>query len=276
MPARNLDVRTIAAATAGLCLLAAAAAFLVQGDEGDGLVLLETPYELIIIEDDLDAESVGVIGTLDPAVLAAILIEEDEGWGAGDALADASGLIIIEEDRAERLFAALVGSVGSVDIALPRLPETLDRVGIASPRRVAAPSRDRVRQTAGIAAMEAEVADVDPGPSRVALNQVQEVVVREVESLTPEIIDSSIRRQLPRVRACYERQLKSDSGLSGRLVLAMSVQPGGAVTRAWITGDQIGDEELTACVTKAVGTFQFPQSTESVAVEYPLHFKAGW
>lgn len=275
MPAKSLDLKTIAAATAGLCLLAAAASFVVQGDDGDGVVLLETPYELIIIEDDLTADSVGRVHVLDPAVLAAILIEDDEHWVSGDALAEASGLIIIEDDRAERLLAALVGSVGSADLAVSSVPRTPDRV-VASPRNVVTPKRGDDRTAGGIASMETEVAEVDTGPSRVALSHVQRVAVRQLEPLTAEVIESSIQQQLPRVRACYERQLKTDSTIRGKMTLSMSVQPNGAVSRARVSGDQVGDQELTSCVTQALSTFQFPPSTESVAVEYPVQFKAGW
>jgi hypothetical protein len=277
MATRNLDVRTIAAATAGLCLLAAAAAWVTQGGDDDGVVLLATPYELIIIEDAQGTDRVGfVLDTLDPVVLSAILIEDDEEWAQDNALADASSLIIIEDDRAGRLLAALVGSVGSVNMAAPQLPQTPDRVAIASPRQVAAPAQQRVRQAAGISSMDHEVAEVDSGPSRVALAYAQQVEVQRVEPLTADVIETSIKRQLPRVRACYERQLKSDSTLNGRMVLAMNVQPAGTVSSAYIADDQVGDEELTTCVANAVSTFQFPRGTESVAVEYPVNFKTGW
>ena len=276
MPAKNLDIRTIAAATAGLCLAAAAAAFVTQSDSSDGVVLLETPYELIIIEDDFEVDAVGVIDTLDPAVLAAILIEDDEDWVAPTRLADASGLVLIEDDRADRLLAALVGSVATASMSAPQLPDAPDRVAIAAPRRVAAPARAQTRQAAGIASMQAEVAEVDSGPTRVALSQVREIEIRQIEPLTAEVIEGTIQRQLPRVRACYERELKGDTTLAGRMVLAMSVQPSGTVSSAQVTTDEVGDDELTSCVTRAVRTFQFPQGTESVAVEYPVHFKAGW
>ena len=158
MPARNLDVRIIAAATAGLCLLAAAAAFFASGNDADGVVLVEPPYDLIIIEEDAP-DSFGEVDAIDPAVLAAILIEDDDEWVQDDALADATALVVIEDERADRLLAALMGSVANVDFGPAPQPQSADRV--AAPSRVVAPTRTRTETVGGVASMDTEIDELD-------------------------------------------------------------------------------------------------------------------
>jgi len=57
------------------------------------------------------------------------------------------------------------------------------------------------------------------------------------------------------------------------MVLSLSVQPSGSVSNARIKSDGVGNADLSACVVKVVGAWNFPQGSESVAVEYPVVFK---
>ena len=92
-------------------------------------------------------------------------------------------------------------------------------------------------------------------------------------SLGAEEIKRGVQSQLGRVRACYERGLKGAELLSGRLVLAFSVQPDGGVHGAKVGKDELGSDKVAQCVVAAVGAFRFPEGTETVAVEYPMHFR---
>ncbi len=47
--------------------------------------------------------------------------------------------------------------------------------------------------------------------------------------LKPDAVLTAIRRQMPRVRACYERALEQDSALDGLLTLNWNVEPAGSV-----------------------------------------------
>jgi TonB family protein len=283
MAAKNISVRTITAATAGLALLAATAAFMPRGDDTDGLVLLDTPYELIVIEDDITVDGVGEMDSLDPSTYAfvGIIIEDDLDWrpDAADALADASELMIIEDDagwgaRTDMLMAAALGSVAALD-AVTSSPEVGTAPAARTRSEVARPAA-RDHRDEQVASLETPRTEMSRGPSQAAITGFAPVQLQQAAPLSADQIRSAIERQLPRVRACYERELKAEQGLAGRMVLAMNVQAGGTVTSASISDDEVGHDELAACVVRAVETFRFPAGTESVAVEYPVNFKASY
>ena len=99
--------------------------------------------------------------------------------------------------------------------------------------------------------------------------------VQRRKELGAEDIRRSVHQQMPRVRACYERVLKGEENLRGRLVMAFSIEPDGSVSSAKVANDELGSDKVARCVTHAVGAFRFPAGTEAVAVEYPMVFEPG-
>jgi len=282
MPATELDFKTIAAATAGLCLAAGAAAFLTSTpDQPDALSLAPAPSHLIVIEDDVEA-SVASMDALDPMQYAAVrgIVIEDDDMAL---LADASDAIVMvdEEPRGSSLFAAMAGSVAGVEVTIAA-PTTS-----APPRafeRAPRPSMDLARLSMGARATETDsderVAMLDTSSKSSSsshtggsVSGARKAVLMPRPGLSPDQIASAIQQQLPKVRACYERQLKTDTALRGRMVLAMSVTASGDVSRARVKGDELGNDDLNACVVREVQGFRFPAGVESVAVEYPVTFK---
>ncbi len=143
-----------------------------------------------------------------------------------------------------------------------RKPEIRD----PSVRRIARPDDDSI---ASLGSEPANEAPAVGGSSVVASRSLLQLR----QELSPEQIRSAIEAQMPRVRACYERQLKSQTDLAGRMVLSLSVQPSGSVSNARIKSDGVGNSDLSTCVVKVVGAWNFPQGSEAVAVEYPVVFK---
>lgn len=99
--------------------------------------------------------------------------------------------------------------------------------------------------------------------------------VQRRKELGAEDIRRSVHQQMPRVRACYERVLKGEENLRGRLVMAFSIEPDGSVSSAKVANYELGSDKVARCVTHAVGAFRFPEGTEAVAVEYPMVFEPG-
>jgi hypothetical protein len=98
---------------------------------------------------------------------------------------------------------------------------------------------------------------------------------REKKSLEAGDIKLIVKKQQARVRACYERVLKTETHLSGKLMMAWSVQPDGSVSDVNVADDQLGSDKVSRCVSHAVSQFRFPQGTELVQVEYPMVFEPG-
>ena len=92
------------------------------------------------------------------------------------------------------------------------------------------------------------------------------------KSLEPADIKRIVKRQQARVRACYERALKSERRLEGKLTMAWSVKPDGSVDDVAVADDSLGSDKVARCVVGAVARFRFPRSPETVQVEYPMVF----
>jgi len=90
------------------------------------------------------------------------------------------------------------------------------------------------------------------------------------KELKSDAVSAAIKRQMPRVRACYERALKGDGDLDGRLTLNWTVQPAGTVADVRVVNDKVGSDQLSSCVTRAVGRWSFPASSEGADIEYPV------
>ncbi len=289
MPAKELDIKTIAAATAGLCLAAGAAAFSTSSPshDGDALTLAPAPVELIVIEDDFEVSvaSADVQG-IDPMAWASehgIVIEDDDE----PVLASAADAIEImddgdgSEERGSSMFAALAGSVGSIAVSVdapkpmavaPSFDAPKPRMDLARPSMASAPASDDREEQLAVLDTSSSRSSATSGRSGAATG-ARKATLQRSEGLSSDQIASAIRMQLPKVRACYERELKSDADLRGRMVLSMNVQASGNVSRARVKGDELGNDELSACVVRELAKFRFPAGVETVAVEYPVNFK---
>jgi len=93
--------------------------------------------------------------------------------------------------------------------------------------------------------------------------------------LEPAAIKRIVSRQRARVRACYERALKTETHLEGRLRMAWSVTPSGDVQSVRVVEDGLGSEFVAKCVTHAVSQFRFPETSETTEIEYPMVFEPG-
>ncbi|MFN0152352.1 MAG: TonB family protein [bacterium] len=82
-----------------------------------------------------------------------------------------------------------------------------------------------------------------------------------------------IRRYATGIQFCYENELAKSGGLGGRLVVSMTVAPGGEVTDAKIMQDTVGSPVLATCVLTQVRGWKFPAIPEgSVTFKTPFLF----
>lgn len=91
--------------------------------------------------------------------------------------------------------------------------------------------------------------------------------------LDKNIIRRYIRRKLPRIRNCYEKQLLVKPSLQGTVVTQFQISPQGSVQGANAKG--IGDGDVESCVAAAIQSIQFPKPKGGgyVNVRYPFHFQ---
>jgi len=78
------------------------------------------------------------------------------------------------------------------------------------------------------------------------------------------------------VRACYERALKKNPGLKGKMVIHFELDPEGKVTKAFVNQERskITTKEIVDCAIKVIKEIKFPASDKGMFTEvnYPYDF----
>ena len=96
---------------------------------------------------------------------------------------------------------------------------------------------------------------------------------RKPSALSNQQIKSTILKRIPQVRACYERELKKNSSLAGKVLATWTIRPDGSVESTRIKKNTTGSRALLPCISKAVSSWRFPASKSSADVEYPFVFR---
>jgi|GEM_PF-4904782 len=121
----------------------------------------------------------------------------------------------------------------------------------------------------------ASIADTARSPSSVTSVSSPRKPASRGGALEAADIKRSVQKQQARVRACYERALKGQTHLQGKLMMAWSVERDGTVSSVKVADDQLGNEQVARCVVHAVSQFRFPAGPDLVQVEYPMVFAPG-
>jgi hypothetical protein len=133
---------------------------------------------------------------------------------------------------------------------------------------------------------DVDINDLGPrGPGRVDTGgPVKErvpkkLVVRQLAPKTtgcdPDAVAAVIRRGMGAVRSCYQRAIKRNPTLEGKLTMRISINTMGRVTGIEFDDDTVGDAGVAACTKRQAGRWRFPPPDEGIAeVSVPLIFKA--
>jgi len=135
--------------------------------------------------------------------------------------------------------------------------------------RTAVGRTDEARFVAGDIAAERESTDDGPGGG------TPRTVPPDPEGAIPaDELQKIFRRNGSAARNCYERQLKTDPSLQGRVVLNLTIGADGSVLRADVQGETLRDEEVNTCIADVVRTWSFPEPEGGAArVRKPFTFK---
>lgn len=92
------------------------------------------------------------------------------------------------------------------------------------------------------------------------------------EGLDKNTIRRYVRRKLPQIKYCYEKQLLAKPGLSGTVLSKFQITPRGSVLGANASGI---DKEVSGCVARVLSTIKFPKpkSTGLLQIHYPFTFR---
>ena len=91
--------------------------------------------------------------------------------------------------------------------------------------------------------------------------------------LDPALVSKEVRARIGAVKACYERALKRNPNLSGKVKVRWTITAAGTVSGVDISDDSMGDSEVSSCIKQLVARWRFPApSGGSVEVEFPFVF----
>ncbi len=95
-------------------------------------------------------------------------------------------------------------------------------------------------------------------------------------ALSKEEISRVVRAHLGPVRDCYERGLRHDASLAGRIHVSFTIGPQGKVIETRIQSDHLGDAEVATCLTREISswTFPAPRGGGIVKISYPFVFES--
>ena len=82
----------------------------------------------------------------------------------------------------------------------------------------------------------------------------------------------TVERNFPQIAYCYEKALRRDPSLEGRMEVEWEVEQG-RVTRTQVVRNDLNDARFESCVTRSIERWWFPASVEG-KILYPFLFKA--
>jgi outer membrane biosynthesis protein TonB len=93
--------------------------------------------------------------------------------------------------------------------------------------------------------------------------------------LDPAMVAKEVRTRLGAIKACYERALKRNPTLSGKVVIHWTITQAGTVSGVDVEQDTLGDAEVASCMKALVARWRFPAPAGgSVDVSFPFVFQS--
>jgi outer membrane biosynthesis protein TonB len=121
------------------------------------------------------------------------------------------------------------------------------------------------------------------GGGKVDLGNKKEVeVTGRVKEAVPEVDSSEVDREalaryvkarLKSIQNCYEKELKRNPSLKGKVVVRFSIMPSGRTGNIEIEENTMGNDAVGACIRNVIRPWVFPfKPDEEVPVAYPFVF----
>ena len=95
--------------------------------------------------------------------------------------------------------------------------------------------------------------DNAPAPSK------KKEFVAAVGKIDSKVVNVYINNHFGQVKACYERRLKVDSFLEGKLDLNIGISTSGKVSTVTVNSDTVRDAQMLSCVKTVIRGWEFPK-----------------
>lgn len=91
--------------------------------------------------------------------------------------------------------------------------------------------------------------------------------------LDPSAIARVVRSRMRMVQDCYERELKRNPELAGKIEVEFTIGTSGRITDAWVITNTMGSETVGSCIVGRLRRWRFPRPDGgSVTVSFPFIF----
>lgn len=119
------------------------------------------------------------------------------------------------------------------------------------------------------------------GGGKVSAGEKKQTRVAAVKAEAPEVdgsldrdaITKVVRRRIKSLQDCYERELKRDTSLSGKIEVEFTIGESGRIDEARVSNNQMGSPAVGACLVSRIRRWRFPTPDGgSVTVNYPFIF----
>src|SRR5262245_47455037 len=182
---------------------------------------------------------------------------------AGGSIADVLGKGDVDRDQ-EKAFQG----VGGVGVASSDSLRGIKSGGSGSGRVADAGS---LRGGAGIAG-----AETGKGAGERTVKGAIKTEAPAVDGeLDPNMVAKEVRSRLGAIKACYERALKRNPNLSGKVVIHWTITQAGTVSGVDVEQDTLGDAEVASCIKSLIARWRFAAPAGgSVDVSFPFVFQA--
>ncbi len=82
-----------------------------------------------------------------------------------------------------------------------------------------------------------------------------------------------VRSRLKSIQSCYEKELKRNPNLKGKVVVRFVIKPSGRAGEVEIEENTLGSEAVGSCIRTTIRNWAFPFKPDSdTAVSYPFVF----
>jgi TonB family protein len=181
------------------------------------------------------------------------------------------------EGSASGAVADVFGSGSSLDGDLDSAFEGISGVGVATTGGMSTTRGGGSGEAATIGGL------ATAGGGEVGLQGKAERKVGAVKAAAPEVdgsLDSNViaryvRGRMRSIQDCYEKELKRDPSLAGKIEIEFTISESGDVEDASVVTNQMGSDAVGNCIISRVKRWRFPKPDGgSVTVSYPFIFTA--
>lgn len=109
-------------------------------------------------------------------------------------------------------------------------------------------------------------------PSNLATGGAQAVVMGAIDR---SVVDAYIKRNLTKIRHCYEKELAKNPNLFGRITITFIISGNGSVSTSKVNRTTMNSEPVENCVASAIKQIKFPplKGGGIATINYPFVFK---